>query len=461
MDSPWVAALPAGAAEIPGFLADYSKRTGVRKFVLDETWAPRLTREVKVLTKGQRETLLKNLAEAKGTLILRLALAASARNDARDLAAMHRYVSTFVSQAKGGITALALDARALAPNAEQAARLRAYYLAVYDAAKKQNKNFLMLGASSVAATDYFLTAPTLGESLRKFVDVLAADSAAADVNSALERATGKEWKGTPVWVLPSAEQSFAPAALKALAIPVIPLAESERNVPAHLLGGSVFTERLSGPPYVSLFQGDGFAVAAIAGVGAGTLLDAEAPQGDRTGAHFNLTHITDPAGKAFVPYLEVADDTNSLRAVDAKGNPLDCRVGDILRVPLTDSLNYLLAGGAADDLGGLLKTATPYGLPPCVVVPAKAVGGRDKTPGSITVTFTNISASDLVLDAALQDAMTGAVFSEKKLPPLGPQKSTELTFSFPADTGFEHLALRVAPKSAKAVFVYALDLPNR
>ena len=277
-ETSWITLLPPAATEVPGYLADYVKRTGIRRFVLDETWGPELTRDVKVLTRSQRETLLANVAEAKAALVWRLSLTAEARADGRHVTAMNHFVTAFAGQAKESLAAVCLDSGQAAPTAEELERFRAFYLSAYDAAKKQNKGVLMLGVGSVVNTDLFLVTPARGENLRRYVDVLAAEERPVDVRRALDHQALKTWTGVPVWVLPEPTAQVPAAALKAAGVAVVPVNLAERNVPAHLLGGAVLTDRLHQEfvPHIAVFQGDGYAVAAIAGVGAGTLLDVTA-----------------------------------------------------------------------------------------------------------------------------------------------------------------------------------------
>ena len=88
-----------------------------------------------------------------------------------------------------------------------------------------------------------------------------------------------------------------------------------------------------------------------------------------------------PDEKPSNPNLEVSDDTHAMRVVDSGGAAVDCRVGDILYVPVGDRMVYLLEAGRADDLAGSLRPATPHRLPFLDVSAGLAVpvGGADGT----------------------------------------------------------------------------------
>ncbi|MCL2640247.1 MAG: hypothetical protein FWD53_05330, partial [Phycisphaerales bacterium] len=65
------------------------------------------------------------------------------------------------------------------------------------------------------------------------------------------------------------------------------------------------------------------------------------------------------------PYanLEIADDNDHLRVVDATGAPIDCRVGDTLYIPVSDQIMYVLASSTAEDLTALLRQGKRNRLP--------------------------------------------------------------------------------------------------
>ena len=427
-DSPWVIALPPGAVDTAGVLADFAQRTGIRRYVLDETWSPGA--DARMLTVAQREILWADVAGAKvggdesgkgaGKCEVTVRLALTLAADTKHVAAFHQYVAELVAASKGAITAVVLDAGNALPNAGEIARFRAYYLAAYDAAKKANKSVLMLGGGSVVNTDLFLIAPpgeNAAANLAAYVDIVAVMDTPADVRRALERAGDKEKK--PLWVLPSRTGAGVPAAaLKAANAAVIPVTLADRNVVPQLLGGTVATERMHEgiPPYVAIFQGDGYAVAAIAGLGAGTLLDADAgllalvaPGGTGAGTPaLSAATIKKDAPEGFVPdpphgpplvvepaTLEVADDARAMNAVDCRGGALACRTGDILNIPVTGEVAYLLSGGSAEDLTGLLRTALPHGLPRVAVSVRSFVVPTFKTPGKLVVSFKNITAGEI------------------------------------------------------------------
>ena len=89
----------------------------------------------------------------------------------------------------------------------------------------------------------------------------------------------------PLWILPPASADPWPVvptavalAQEATVVPVPP-PSVDRGVSVHLLGGAVFFQQIhpQNLPYAAMFQGDGYAVAAVAGLSAGTPLDALYP----------------------------------------------------------------------------------------------------------------------------------------------------------------------------------------
>src|SRR5262249_11948290 len=147
----------------------------------------------------------------------------------------------------------------------------------------------------------------------------------------------------PTWLLPPPSADPWPLvppaaglAQNAVVVPVPP-PDIDRGATLHLLGGAVFFQRVRLPaigsaastapaehaapltsnmPFIAVFQGEGFAAAATAGLSAGTDLDDAFPLLART-----RTQV-EPAGpdakpQPDYPYLEVPDDTRSMRVVDS------------------------------------------------------------------------------------------------------------------------------------------------
>ena len=82
-------------------------------------------------------------------------------------------------------------------------------------------------------------------------------------------------------------------------------------------------------PYIATFQGDGYAVAAVAGLSANTPIDHEFPGLARTRSTVTPAAITTPDDKPPYPSVEVPDDTRSMRVVDSAGAGLDGRGGGL------------------------------------------------------------------------------------------------------------------------------------
>jgi len=240
------------------------------------------------------------------------------------------------------------------------------------------------------------------------------------------------------WVVGAA----APAAValgEGAAIAAVPPPGIDHGATEHLLGGAVMFQKLqSGAgwtlPYVTAFQGDGYSIAAVAWLSAGTPLDAMYPGLART-----RTVVAPAADDDKPPYpnLEVEDEPGSMRVVDAAGAPVDCRNGDTLYVPAADRVVYVLAGGSAEDLMSLLRVATPNRLP-VMEVSATAASG-----GVVTVRLTNIGTDEVGgtvrLLAPASAGKERAILAEKEFVPLSPGKVLELPMELSAELPKEGL----------------------
>ncbi|MGN6370906.1 MAG: hypothetical protein ACTHN5_21845 [Phycisphaerae bacterium] len=239
---------------------------------------------------------------------------------------------------------------------------------------------MMLGAGTA-----FLTRDLLAnEGLIKYVDGLAVTDAAGQ--PLVAAGLGK----LPLWVMPS-PGGEAPAAAIALAedgaVVTIPAPGADHGATAHLLGGAAFYQKLSaaGYPYVAAFQGDGYAVAAVCGVGAGTPLDALYPA---LGKGRTTVEAAGEGGKGANANLEVADEPGSMRVVDGAGAAVDCRDDDTLYVPAGEKVVYVIAGGTAEDLMSILRVAEGNRLPVADV-------GMVKGEGGVVVRVRNITGDEL------------------------------------------------------------------
>jgi hypothetical protein len=317
------------------------------------------------------------------------------------------------------------------PTAAQAAAFRAFYLAGYEAAKREDKNLLMLGAGTAQATlDY------LGGNLAAYLDAVAVTDAALQP---LLVQRSDAFARRPLWVLPPTAGdagALAPpippaAALTAGAVVApLPPPAADRGATAHLLGGTVLLTpiHLAGAkveelPFIAVFQGDGYAVAAVAGLSAGTRLDALFPTLARTRTAVEPVR---PSDEPPYPNVEVSDDTHTMRVVDAAGAPVDCRVGDSVYVPAADRMTYVLQAGAAEDLAGSLRPAIANHMP--LVSPSAAEAG----PGAVVVRLTNIRTDELGGTVRLisppgagQDRPQ--VLGEAPFVPISPGKTLELS----------------------------------
>ena len=451
-EAPWVTALPRAAVRHPGYLTDYVQRTTVRRFIIDERFSFDPVKNVGLgfgaaTGAGVKEidALLAEAAKIKAGLILRVTVPVAGA-DAKSLAAFRAYVTDAIRRAKGALAALAIvpGPEAGAGTDAQRRNFTAYYLAGYEAAKRADKNVALLGAGSAAATMQWLL--TADPKLAAYVDAAAIGDASGEPALA-RRFLGPGGAKKALYLLPPmAGGTWAPSAAGLAAgatlVPA-PSPDVDHGVTAHLLGGTVLLQRLqvtvptanpTAPestkiPFVAVFQGDGYAVAAVAGFSAGTDLDAEFPGLAHARTQVEPMKADDlPA----YPNLQVGDDTHTMRVVDAAGAPVECRVGDNLFVPAAENVVYLLQGGTAVELAGSLRVATGNRLPLFEVgVTAGAEG--------LTIRLHNIATRELGGTVRLSRPPASAgqateVVAEKDFAGLGPDKSLELPVTVPEET---------------------------
>ena len=387
----WVMRLPRAAMLVPGYLADFSARTGISRFVLEDRWPVAFTDAEGNSVPGwpvdwsdtELETLLAQVRAAKVRLIIRVAIPPSVVANPARLTALHAHIAALLRAAGQQVEGIVVTMPGipLPPGpGELAPRVSAvsFYLAIYDAAKKQDRNIVMLGLGSVTQTGEILYRHEAGQpDLTPYVDALAITQGFGELwqlNQAIAPADGTKsrtgsWPQKPILILPHPPHEFGTGAgparevfeSPALALAqgsvaglvgglkAVPVPDFDRGVTVHLFGQSVFYQRLRPdlPPFLAVFQGNGYAVAAIAGLGAGTPNDMEWPWLE-----------TQSRGD-----LEVPDDSDELRVVDEVGNPVDCRRGDLLRIPLDHRVRYLLQPtGSAEDLLATLRSSEVRGL---------------------------------------------------------------------------------------------------
>jgi hypothetical protein len=385
----WLGVLPKQAARVPGYLADLAAQTDVRRYLLDERFAFDAATGVTLgvgaglgVSTEQVDALFAEAASAKVGIVLRVTVPMNGAVDPRAVEAFHQYVADAVKRGRGALAAIAIVPEGAGGGVERAT-YRAFYLAGYSAANgggEGGAKVLMLGAGTAQATSDFLLKDGLG--LSTYVDAVAVTDASGQ--PAVIAGISK----LPVWVLPPPGESI-PAAVglaEGAAVVEVPPAAVDHGATEHLLGGAAFYQKLHGPaeaPYVAAFQGDGYAVAAIAGFSAGTPLDAAWPMLAKT-----RTVVSPVAGDPKRAYgnIEVGDDSGSMRVVDAAGAPVDCRDWDTLYVPVEGRVVYILQGGTAEDLMASLRSARTHDLP--VMAVGLAVGAD---AASATVALTNLT----------------------------------------------------------------------
>lgn len=326
----WLSRVPEPAQKISGYLPDYVVRTSVNQFVVDA--------EFPVAAQGRDGAILKDIANSKAQAIVCVNLREGVK--ANQAAALHTYISGLLSQVNPGTVRGIV---VLPPPGNAPADLgtyRAFYLATYDAAKKKDKSIAMLGAGSAQATTVLLLTPDeKGTELRSYTDGVVSSGAPSDVAMARE-AVGPEGF---VVVLPQSASHMPSAVLLSEGVNLVPVIDGDRGVLEHLFGGTALFERLHPGyhPYIGVFQGDGYSVAAIAGPGAGTPED--------------VTWKNLPVAQGAT--MEVADENQEMRLVDINGRPVDARKGAVWQIPLDGRVRYLIQGGTAEEQAALLRTA--------------------------------------------------------------------------------------------------------
>lgn len=334
----WVSMVPAPAKKISGYLADYVVRTSVNQFVVEVDFP--------AAVKGREHdgAVLKDIAAAKAQAFICINLREGVR--ANQAASLQALIANVLSQVDPGV----VRGVVLIPPSGNAAELmgmyRPCYLATYEAVKKKDKDIAMLGAGSAQATTALLLTPDdKGTELRAYVDAMASSGSPADVAMARE-AIGPEGM---VAVLPVSEAHMPSAVLLSEGVNLVPVMDNDRGVLEHLFGGTALFERLHPgyQPYVGVFQGDGYSVAAIAGPGAGTPEDT------------NWENLPQPRGAT----MEVADENHEMRLVDEAGRAVKAHVGDVWKIPLDSHVRYLIQGGTAEDQAALLRAADSTNLP--------------------------------------------------------------------------------------------------
>ena len=354
--SPWLGAMPD---ELMGSSAatvtDYIQHTAIQTLVWDYPWhAPNRP----LITQEAVDQLVAGVKAGSGQLILRIGIRTQAHADPRDVADFNEFMTALAKRAKGVLTAVVV-----APlEADQAqASYTSYYLAAYAAAKRADPNTRLLATGMALRDALYLTGQpaAAGLSWGKYQDGIGSRPMAGELATALKLAAGRKHD---VWVLPWAAwdgpvPAVALPAVAALAAGAtrVPLTGFDHGTKAHLFTGATYVGRVHDdqPYYLAAYQGQGYGVVALAGLGAGTLTDLKWPE---AAARMNT-------GTAKPATLSVPDPDGSMRVVDNQGRPVECRKGDTLVIPLGREMVYLLGIATAEDMLALLRPQSAVGLP--------------------------------------------------------------------------------------------------
>ncbi len=446
-ETPWITTLPKSAVLSPGYITDYIRQTTVHRFLVDERFAFDPQTRVGLgfgasLNAGSREVdaLLAEAFLAKAGIVLRVTVpTADGAADDRTLAGFQQYLRDAIRRSHGALKALVItpDIPGRLNPAQQAA-FRAFYLAGYQTAKREDKTLLMLGAGTAPSTQQLL----LAQNLVAYIDAFAITDAAAQP-AQLQQINNEALR--PFWVLPPAlsdptsHTPAPPAAALAAGAAVAPLPPPavDHGVAVHLLNGTVLFQRVhpadtnaADLPFVAVFQGDSYAVAAIAGLSAGTPIDALFPTLARTPT---IVAPATPDENPSYPNLEASDDTHAMRVVDAAGLPVECPQGgsrDTIFIPAGDKMVYLLQGGMAEDLAGSLRPANRNRLPVLEI----SASFNKPGPDAMTLTLRNITTAELAgklrlirpQNPAANANQPAELLAEKEFPPIAPNQTLEL-----------------------------------
>jgi hypothetical protein len=470
-ESPWITTLPRAAIH-PGYLSDDVRQTAVRRFLIDERFTYDLATNVGLglgaslgVSGKDADAMFAEAAKCNAELLLRVTVPIG-MSDPKTVSAFKEYLTDGIRRGKGTLTAIAILPASPDGGAVSEAQRRNYvtlYLAGYQAAKSADKKMLMLGAGSQRLTAEWLLTPDA--KLLSYVDAMAITDAAAEVAFA-RQITGE--RKIPFFLLPPASGTLWPPAAAGLtagaALVAVPPPNVDNGVTEHLLGGAVMLQRVqvsvassdpNGPqstkvPFAAVFQGDGYSLAAVAGFSAGTELDAAFPSLARTRTQVDLVKPNDDPA---TPNLEIGDDTRAMRVVDAAGAPVDCRVGDNVFVPATDKVVYLIHGGSAEELAGMIRPADPNHLP---IFDLQLIPTPQAAPDiNWTLHLQNIATRETAGTVRLINPPAAgespAILAEKDFAAISPGKTMEVPLELAAKLSFGTIVVEITTKGAKAV----------
>ncbi len=388
----WVSHLPDAVAIVPGFLADYVAQTGVNPFVYDLEFPGNARAQ-----EQEFSNIIKQVSAAKAQVILNLRIKDGV--SVQQAVSLHNLLVMLLNHAD----VAALRGAVLNPSkhaTQNAEYYRAFYLAVYDTLKRKDKGILMMGAGSAQATAALLLKNNDKDTdLRPYIDAVISSGAPADVALA-RQIVGPEGS---VAVLPDAEARMPSAILLGQGVNIVPVVEHDKGVIEQLLGGAALFERMHPGyhPYVGVFQGDGYSVAAIAGPGAGTPEDLE---------WANLPSVPGAV-------MEVADENFEMRLVDEAGQPVNARIGDVWKIPLDGKIRYLLQGGSSEEQAALLRTAATDKLPIVDVQVLELIAPQDdKRFGALRIKISNARPYEVSGTLKIYDAKNTLLATRSFIP---------------------------------------------
>ena len=217
--------------------------------------------------------------------------------------------------------------------------------------------------------------------------------------------------GAPEFVGPARRRYMNPAIALASGAAVAPLWFRRAGIGfiAHLLGSAALFRTVHPylPPLLAVFQCRGYAVAVVAGLGAGSVRDVQWAAWKhwppeirklsgrlRAGLRKSKQAHQKANGKKNLPWsrrfasaypvgrMVVFDPEGVMSGFNSQGEPLKTRYPGEVEIPLNKHLFFVKSPGAARNLVAALRTAELHGLPPAAMAPFWDKIGKVRPPGS-------------------------------------------------------------------------------
>ncbi len=450
-ESHWLSHLPRAFFQYPqagnGYIADYMRRTGIRRFTLTvyrgQSGPRRTFRILPALDNaGGKIALVVVLDGAThlnwGEHFLQTAVVRFRRQLARALQRLGPLCQALVIAQNDDLSASLNWDRWLKPAYRRSilqAR-RVFAQTVFSIAKRANPNLPILATPRVLKLGFTLRTRVKHKPPGGCLDGVAVPDRTGYMPLVHQLALGHP--PVRVWVLPpqsyagvisvrrrmnaggSGEPGFVGLARRRHVNPAIALASGAAVAPlgfrragigyiAHLLGSAVLFRTVHPylPPLLAVFQRQGYAVAVVAGLGAGSVRDVQWaawkhwPPEIRKLSGRPLAELIKskhsprkaykkkkfPWSRCFanaypIGRMVIFDPEGVMRGFNSQGEPLKTRYPGEVEIPLNKQLFFVKAPGAARNLVAALRTAELHGLPPAAMAPFWNKNGKVCPSGS-------------------------------------------------------------------------------